>query len=361
MRSKEILAGLRARAVMFVHVQQPLRVASKSSVANGGKPPSQYQMGVVWQHLHRASILFENDPDMLMSRDYNVFAGVGDASVSDTTERYRRCQAKSEMIEFLFTHDSDTDDMTRELLKSHAVAMRLRLEKDAGGAREFLMVDGKEGKSLVYACSYMCVCEYVYIIMPMMMCVGKFHNVKPNSREGKLLRKAVASSDLIESLFGVLDTVVRGQSKNLSFHSSSSIAAWQYNKTEAWLNALTPRQQSVVVSLCRSNGIRLKKESDKRELNAQEILIQRMESEVKENDRKIKNKVKILLNLKEKVLIKTRSDWNGMVENMTEASERREIALQLRLLNKRHGVPRKCLMTLTHGGEKIPMDIVRTR
>ena len=46
LRCREIMAGLRARAIMFVQFHQPLRNAIKSkSMGSNGRPPNQTQMG----------------------------------------------------------------------------------------------------------------------------------------------------------------------------------------------------------------------------------------------------------------------------------------------------------------------------
>ena len=208
-------------------MQQPLRSASKSKI--NGKPPSQYAMSKVWKHLYQECEQLQQDPTKLMGRDFDIFEGLGVPSVSASIERYRSCKKNSDMVEFLFASDEDTDDMCLEMLKNQMVAMRLRLESDGGGAAEFLCVDGKKGKF----------CD-------------------PSEKQIQVMEGTVATSDLIESLFGVLDTIVNTQSKNLSFHSASSIATWQFNKTEAWILSLTPKQQLLLIDQCRRNGRRLK-------------------------------------------------------------------------------------------------------
>ena len=53
------------------------------------------------------------------------------------------------------------------------------------------------------------------------------------------LSKIPATSDAIESFFGVLDLVSREQSKNVSYHVQSGLATWRYNKTKQWFLGLT--------------------------------------------------------------------------------------------------------------------------
>ena len=79
------------------------------------------------------------------------------------------------------------------LLKAYATAAKLRLEKKVGGVSEFLPG-------------------------------GRFHEL---TAENKMkLSGIAATSNVIESFFGVLDLVINEQSKNLSYHVPSGLATW---------------------------------------------------------------------------------------------------------------------------------------
>ena len=80
--------GLRARAIAFVHLQQPLRVATKSSKYGGGKAPKQSHMLSIWQRLMQVARDMERDPEFLLDPDYFVFDDVS-TIISTSCKHYR--------------------------------------------------------------------------------------------------------------------------------------------------------------------------------------------------------------------------------------------------------------------------------
>lgn len=191
--SKEVMAGLKARALMFICFHQPMRVCIKSTKFGGGRTPSQLDLHPVWNRLHSEASRLESDPTDMMNQDYFVFNNI--QVCEQASSRYRSTTRNTPMIKRLFEVNNEIDEIVVNLLKAYCTAARLRMEKKVGGAAEFL-----EG--------------------------GEFHILTPDVREK--LSKIPGTSDTIESFFGVLDLVTREQSKNLSYHVSSGLATWRY-------------------------------------------------------------------------------------------------------------------------------------
>ena len=59
--------GIRARAIAFIQIQQPLRVSTKSNKYGGGKAPSQAKMLPVWQRMVEVAERMETDPEFLLN------------------------------------------------------------------------------------------------------------------------------------------------------------------------------------------------------------------------------------------------------------------------------------------------------
>lgn len=75
LRSKPVLAGLRARAICFVQLHQPLRNVVKSNEMGQGKMPSQAAMGPVWRRVCEVATRIETSPDLdwLMDPAFSMF------------------------------------------------------------------------------------------------------------------------------------------------------------------------------------------------------------------------------------------------------------------------------------------------
>ena len=231
------------------------------------------------------------------------------------------------MLDHLF-EPCKLDQLTLDLLKTHGTAMKQRLEKEHGGAAEFLPG-------------------------------GRHHKLTPEKK--MLLSSVRATSDCIESLFGVLDGIIKSHSKNLSFHCASALATWQYNKTGEWINSLTPKQQDVLICLCRKNGQRLKRESDKRQKDADVHQLKQMETKASKHESKMVDKIHKLFDLEKEVAFNSPSQFDSFLQDADgcQARIRRQIRLQLQLLERVHGVSRyKHLPRLTCAGKDVPTPIV---
>ena len=83
-----MFTGLRARAIAFIHIQQPLRVATKSNKYGGGKAPKQEHMLRIWQRLLQVTQEMERDPEFLLDPNYFVFDDISE-SITSSCKRYR--------------------------------------------------------------------------------------------------------------------------------------------------------------------------------------------------------------------------------------------------------------------------------
>ena len=94
------------------------------------------------------------------------------------------------MVSKVFEPATWLDEETLLILKADAVAMKVRLTADIGGCAEFLPG-------------------------------GKFEKWKTDERLRDIMSRVEATSDSIESVFGVLDNILKFQSDNISKHSGN--------------------------------------------------------------------------------------------------------------------------------------------
>ena len=80
--------GLRARAIAFIHIHQPLRVSTKSNKYGGGKAPKQAHMLPIWQRLLQVAQDMQRDPEFLLTPDYFVFDDIS-GSITNSCKHYR--------------------------------------------------------------------------------------------------------------------------------------------------------------------------------------------------------------------------------------------------------------------------------
>ena len=130
------MAGLKARALMFIAFHQPMRVCIKSTKFGGSRAPSQLDLHPIWNRLHAEISHMERDPSFMMEKDYYVFAGI--QVCEEASSRYRNTARNAPMMQRLFTSNVEIDPIVKNLLKAYGTAARLRLEKENGGAAEFL-------------------------------------------------------------------------------------------------------------------------------------------------------------------------------------------------------------------------------
>ena len=100
LRCKEVMAALKARAIMFVQVTQPIRVAVNSKKYAGGQDPSQLDVAPFWCRAYDESIKLRDDPSCLFNRDYNIFAGMNNA-IAESISKFRKQQKVAEQLNSL--------------------------------------------------------------------------------------------------------------------------------------------------------------------------------------------------------------------------------------------------------------------
>lgn len=294
--------GLRARAIAFIQIQQPLRVASKSNKFGGGKRPSQAHMLPVWQKLFEVAERMENDPEFLLDSDYFIFDDVS-TDISRSCSHYRTTKSNSPMVEKLFFRSDETHDLTITILKSYGSAIRTRLCASQGGAAEFLTG-------------------------------GKLHNA--TGAVADLMKLVAATSDPIESFFGIHDMVKTKLSKNTSFHVTSTLATWRHNHTTDFLKTLSKNQ---VVRLMRDavkESKRLKRETDDRISESAADKLKHMQKQAKATREAEKKLIDDLLELREQTVFKTIDQYRAFADSVDDRDKEvvKEIQKQIRLLNK---------------------------
>lgn len=190
LRNPKIMAAMRARAIMFLHVSQPLRVACKSSGYVDGRVPSQLDIAPVWCRLLKEVDRLLDNPSLLLSRTYNVFEGMSSA-MTESIERYRSNTKASCMVEKVFQPTTWLDDETLLVLKADVMAMKVRLTSSTGGCAEFLPG-------------------------------GAYEHWQTDKHLRDIMSRVDATSDSIESVFGVLDNILKFASDNISKHSGNA-------------------------------------------------------------------------------------------------------------------------------------------
>ena len=182
-----MMVVMRARAIMFIHISQPLRVACKSSSYVEGKVPSQLDIAPVWCRLMKEIERLLANPGLLLSPSYNVFEGMSSPMVA-SIERYRTNTKSSAMVEKIFEPAPWIDDETLLVVKADIMAMKVRLTTGAGGCSEFLPG-------------------------------GKFANWRTDVKLRDIMSRVDATTDSIESGFGNLSNTLKFSSDNISKHS----------------------------------------------------------------------------------------------------------------------------------------------
>ena len=132
--------GLRARAIAFIQVMQPLRVATKSNKYGGGKAPKQAHLVDVWKKLVNVAERMEINPEFLFNEELFVLDSVSPA-ITASCAHYRQTKRNSPMVEKLFSPSDATHDLTINILKSYGTPMHESLTVSQGGAVEFLNVE----------------------------------------------------------------------------------------------------------------------------------------------------------------------------------------------------------------------------
>ena len=147
---------------------------------------------------------------------------------------------------------------------------------------------------------------------------------------------AEATSDPIESFFGIHDQTASVQSKNTSFHVTGTLATWTHNKTATWLQTLTASQRESLLRAAVREGRKLKRQTDKDISNAAAAKLKRMEKQSKATKASEKRLIHDLLNLRCKTLFKTAAQYESFVLTVKDNFKKhlRELKQQIRMLRK---------------------------
>ena len=340
------MVALRCRAILFIQISQPIRAACNCNDYGGGRAPSQLDVAPVWCRVYEEVLKFQEDPSILLDREYNIFAGMH-PTITATTKRYREHRRTAPMLDSLFgrntMYDSvrslmdsllvpdDAHDETILILKAEAHAMAERLHStNEGGCREFLPG-------------------------------GRYEDWSTNRELQEIMKKTPATADLVESSFGVLDDII-SSNDNLSLHSGTTLATWRTNHTAAWIRHmenLYPGFVNMMVKMSIPAGKVLKKDSDARQLKAMKDQLQRMEDSAATTEEAEERKIHQLLDLEDQDVVTTIEELNSLLNGRTPANCTRLISQQVRMLVHRHGCRRGKLMAFSGGGNRYSHTVVR--
>ena len=145
-----------------------------------------------------------------------------------------------------------------------------------------------------------------------------------------------ATSDPIESFFGIHDLVGATMSKNTSFHVTSGIATWRHNRTSAFLHNLSTTQLNLILHNAVKHGRRLKRAADKRERKAAEHKLKHLEKQAKKTRVSEKKFIKALIQLRQEVVFKTVEQYEAFVVSVNDDYKKllKELKKQIRVLRK---------------------------
>ena len=151
-----------------------------------------------------------------------------------------------------------------------------------------------------------------------------------------MMKVAVATSDPIESFFGIHDNVASKLSKNTSFHVTSVLATWHHNDSSAFLKSLS---QSQLISLLRGavrNTDRLKRETAAAISQAAKDKLKRLEKDAANTYKTEKKLIHDLLCLRREILIKTVEQFDAFRESVSDVDKTvvTEMRKQIRMLHK---------------------------
>ena len=149
---------------------------------------------------------------------------------------------------------------------------------------------------------------------------------------------AEATSDPIESFFGIHDQMATVQSKNASFHVTGTLATWTHNKTSEWLNTLSSSQRDLLLRSAVRQGRLLKRQTDKDISEAATEKLKRLEKRSKAMKLAEKKLIHDLLNLRDKELFKTTTRYELFADTVKDNFSKHlcELKQQIRLLRKVH-------------------------
>ena len=216
---------------------------------------------------------------------------------------YREAKSNSPMVEKLFAPHAETHDLTLNILKTYGTALRERLTAKQGGAVEFLAG-------------------------------GKL--VNPSDAVTDLMALVDATSDPIESFFGIHDNVATSLSKNTSFLVTGTIATWRHNHTTSFLQSLSKVQIRCIMKGAVRRSRHLKRESDEAISEAATAKLKRLKKQAKATRETEKKLIHSLLNLRGKKLFKTVGEFEDFcaLVNNDDKQIIKELKVQIRILHQ---------------------------
>ena len=179
------------------------------------------------------------------------------------------------------------------------------------------------------------ICIHGYLNIPLPHThTGKMFN--PTGAVKDLMHLVDATSDPIESFFGIHDLVATTMSKNTSFHVTSTLATWRHNRTTKFLHTLTPVQLDLLLHSAVKHGKLLKRESDKRDKKAAIHKLKYLEKQARETRESEKKLIKDLFCMRDETLFKTTTQYQAFVTSVDDDYKKilKELKRQIRILRK---------------------------
>ena len=232
LRNKEVLATIRARALLFIQYFQPMMLLAKSTKLKEGGGSLKYleQAPYIKKALEFATTL-ETSPRLLLDRSLQIFDF--NSKLCALMDRYCNCKKNKPMVDYLFKDTYDDEDVILPIIRACGTALRKQLL--TGSTNKFL---GKEHGAEVDG-------EYLH----------------PTEKQKLEMSNCDMTTDKIEGMFGKIDNVLSTNSVNVSFHSAAALTCWQANNTTRWLEGLSVTQRQTLIKLSRRNGPQMARDS----------------------------------------------------------------------------------------------------
>ena len=151
-----------------------------------------------------------------------------------------------------------------------------------------------------------------------------------------MMKVAAATSDPIESFFGIHDNVASKLSKNTSFHVTSVVSTWVHNDSSAFLKSLSPSQRVCLLRAAIRNANRLKRETAAAISQAAKDKLKRMEKDAEATHESEKRLIHELLCLRREILIKNADQFDAFRKSVSDSDREvlKEMKKQIRMLIK---------------------------
>ena len=161
-----------------------------------------------------------------------------------------------------------------------------------------------------------------------------------------MMKVVVATSDPIESFFGIHDNVASKLSKNTSFHVTSVLSTWIHNDSSVFLKSLSKSQRVCLLRGAVRNADRLKRETTAAISQAAKDKLKRLHKSAEATHLSEKKLIHELLCLRREVLIKNLAEWDAFRNRVSDADKKvvKEMKKQIRLLHKVCYTTMNCLV-----------------